>query len=160
MLFILAIVLLTGCSAATKKPWETPAAIPPHVVAPIPTDPRVLPAVDVAAEANTWLRITFKLPRDRRLAGPAGFRVSEMAGSGRIRFDGLERKFMIPKAPRSFPVAFLVREGTATIRFVVEYFHCPRTGEGACVKENGYYELSMNAAKGRGLTYVPVVVSP
>lgn len=162
MLFttLLAVVLsLTGCATVAKTPWDTTP--PPsfhydrnHA----PSEPRVLQPVKVKAEGNTALRITLDPPRRRVLSGPVRFRVTELSGA--ISFKPNDRKFGLSQPRASFFVPFNVREGSAAMRFLVEWYHCPARGTSRCVQENGFYHIAMDAAKGAGLTYVPVRVLP
>lgn len=140
--------------------WEHPHAFnPPNSLIKEPASrERVLPAMDVLAEGNTSLRAAIKLPAGRRIAGPLRFRVAELAGP--VSFKPDNRKFSLAKPRLSFNVPFSVKEGLCEFRFVVEYNHCPKRGAEPCRQAQGYYRVTMNARKGRGLSYVPVTIEP
>jgi hypothetical protein len=157
---LLLLTLLTGCVTARKAPYEPALPFnPPVAIVKRPlSEERALPAVDVLAEGNTSLRVGIKAPRGREVAGPVRFRVSE--SSGFVSFRPGDRKFSLAKPRLPFSVPFNVREGLSEFRFVVEYHHCPKRGTEPCFQEQGYYRVTLKAAKGRGLSYVPVTVRP
>lgn len=157
---LLLLVFLVACAAPKKSPWEQqhPFNVPNKVTRHPVSRERVLPSVDVLAEGRTSLRAAIKLPSNRRIAGPLRFRVSELAGP--VSFRPENRRFSLAEPRLSFNVPFSVKEGLAEFRFVAEYTHCPRKGEGDCATEQSYYRVTMNAKKGRGVSYVPVTITP
>lgn len=158
MYFLLPVLFFLACTTVTKSPYEAVVAPSfPFEKKPV-SELRGLPRVAVLAEGNTALSITLKPPRGRKLAGTVRFRVTET--SGPIGFRGNDRKFALPKPRKTFSVPFNVKEGQAGVRFVVEWYHCPAAAMEGCAQESGYYGLRLDAAKGRGLTYVPVLVTP
>lgn len=157
---LLLLAFLAACAAPKKLPWEQAHPFtPPNKLNRHPvSEERVLPAVEVLAEGNTSLRASIKLPSSRKVVGPMRFRVTEL--SGPLSFKPGDRKFSLARPRLSLNVPFTVKEGRSDFRFVVEYTHCPRKGPDACVTDQSYYRVTMDAKKGRGLSYVPVTVKP